>query len=222
MDLAKYIDHTLLKPDARNADIERLCLEAKEYGFASVCIHPVHVRLAFGYLRETDIHVCTVAGFPLGANLPEIKAMEAEKAIDQGAGEIDMVMNVGALKSGDYERVLSDITGVVRACSAQSARCKVIIETCLLNDDEKVKACRIVVEAGAHFVKTSTGFGSGGAFESDVRLMKQTVAGSNVEVKAAGGIRTYDDARKMIAAGASRLGTSSGIQILREMKAQDV
>ncbi|MEE4311520.1 MAG: deoxyribose-phosphate aldolase [candidate division KSB1 bacterium] len=221
MDLAKFIDHTLLKSDAISADIERLCREAAEYGFASVCIHPVHVPFAYSYLKGTDIHVCTVAGFPLGANMPEIKALEAEKAIEQGAREIDMVMNVGALKSGDHALVLSDITGVVRVCSAQSARCKVIIETCLLNDDEKVKACRIVVEAGAHFVKTSTGFGGGGALEKDVRLMKQAVAGSKVEVKAAGGIRTYADAKKMVDAGASRLGTSSGVQIIKEMKAQD-
>jgi deoxyribose-phosphate aldolase len=213
--LGKLIDHTLLKPDAAKADIKRLCEEAKKYGFWSVCVNPTYVSVATDILGETDVKVCSVVGFPLGANTPEVKALEAEKAIKDGAGEIDMVMNIGALKSRDYELVRRDIREVVERAKAQKDTIvKVIIETGLLTEDEKVLACRMVKESGADFVKTSTGFNAPGANVHDVKLMRNTV-GSDFGVKASGGIRTYSDAKKLIEAGANRIGTSSGIAIIQ-------
>lgn len=214
--LAKLIDYTLLKPNATNDDIKRLCEEAKKYGFWSVCVNPTYVSLATDILRETDVKVCSVVGFPLGANTPEVKALEAEKAINDGASEIDMVINIGALKSRDYELVKRDIYEVVeRAKARKDAVAKVIIETGLLTEDEKVLACKLVKESGADFVKTSTGFNAPGATVHDVKLIRETV-GPNFGLKASGGIRTYRDAMKLIEAGANRIGTSSGVAIIRE------
>lgn len=214
--IAKYIDHTILKQDATIADVAKVCQEAAEHGFAAVCIHPVHVRLAHEKMMGTDVKVCTVVGFPLGANLTEIKAEEAKKAIEQGATEVDMVINIGALKDGDDDLVFGDIQSVVSVCSSHGAQCKVIIETCLLNDEEKIKSCELSQKAGADFVKTSTGFGSGGATAEDVALMKKAVNGSKMGIKAAGGIRNYSDAIKMINAGATRIGTSNGVKIIQD------
>ncbi len=215
MELAQYIDHTLLKPDATPDDIARLCEEAKQHGFAAVCVNPVNVRRAVELLCGTSIKVCSVVGFPLGASLPEIKALEARRALADGAREIDMVINIGALKVGNHDLVREDIAGVVQECHEVGAVCKVIIEAALLTDDEKVTACRLAQEAGADYVKTSTGFGPGGATEHDVALMRATV-GPAMGVKAAGGIRTAEQALRMIHAGATRLGTSSGVRIVEE------
>jgi len=209
------IDHTLLKTDATEDDVRRLCQEALEYGFASVCVQPVYVSLAARLLEGSPVKVCSVAGFPFGANLTETKAFEARAAVDDGAAEIDMVINVGALKSRDYRAVVSDIEGVVKAVG-RDALVKVILETGLLTDDEKVTACRLSQEAGAHFVKTSTGFIAGGATEEDVRLMRETV-GPEMGVKAAGGIRDAATALRMIAAGASRLGCSASVAVMQSM-----
>jgi len=216
-ELAQYIDHTLLRPDATAEEIARLCEEAKEYGFAAVCINPVHVRQAAQLLRGTPVKVCSVVGFPLGASRPEIKAMEARYALRDGAREIDMVINIGALKGGDYALVKEDIAKVVEACHKVGAVCKVIIEAALLTDEEKVMACRLAQQAKADYVKTSTGFGPGGATEHDVALMRATV-GPSMGVKAAGGIRTAEEALSMIRAGATRLGTSAGVRIVREVR----
>lgn len=217
-ELAKLIDHTLLKPGATKRDIVNLCEEARKYGFASVCVNPVYVSLAEEALKRTDVKVCTVVGFPLGANTPEAKAFEAKNAIENGAEEVDMVINIGALKSGDYELVMRDIKGVVEATKvSKKIMVKVILETGYLTDEEKVIACKLAMEAGADFVKTSTGFGVGGATIHDVRLMKDTV-GRNLEVKASGGIRTFDDAIAMINAGANRIGTSTGVAIIEGFK----
>jgi len=214
--IAKLIDHTLLKPDATKGDIQRLCEEAKKYGFWSVCVNPNYVSLATNILGETHVRVCSVVGFPLGANKPEVKAFEAERAINDGAHEIDMVINVGALKSRDYELVKEDIREVVeRAKTRKDTVVKVIIETGLLTEDEKVLACKLVKESGADFVKTSTGFNAPGANVHDVKLLRSAV-GSNFGVKASGGIRTYCDATKLIEAGANRIGTSSGVAIMAE------
>lgn len=215
MELAKMIDHTLLKPDATKADIEKLCQEAKEYGFASVCVNPCHVLWASTFLQGTDTKVCTVIGFPLGANSRTVKAFEAQKAVLEGARELDMVINLGALKEKNYSLVENDILGVVEAANGQ-ALVKVIIETCFLSQEEKIKACLLAKEAGAQMVKTSTGFGSGGATAEDVTLMKETV-GSEMGVKASGGIRSLAVLKEMIAAGASRIGTSSGVAIIQEL-----
>ena len=217
--MAGYIDHTLLKPEATAAQIEQLCNEARQCGFASVCVNPTFVAQSAGLLAGTQVKVCCVVGFPLGAHLPEIKAMEARRAIEQGASEIDMVINIGALKGGDEELVRHDITSVVEACRAGRAICKVIIECALRTDGEKVRACRLARQAGANFVKTSTGFASGGAKVEDVVLMSKAVRGAGLGVKAAGGIRSYDDALRMIQAGATRIGTSSGVKILQEATA---
>ncbi len=215
--LAKLIDHTLLKPDATKDDIKRLCEEAKKYGFWSVCVNPAYVSLATEILAETDVKVCSVVGFPLGANAPEVKALEAESAVNDGASEVDMVINIGALKSGDYEFAKEDIRKVVeRAKARRDTVVKVIIETGLLTEDEKVLACRLVKESGADFVKTSTGFNAPGATVHDVKLMR-SVVGSDFGVKASGGIRTYRDAAKLVEAGANRIGTSSGIAIIEEV-----
>lgn len=211
MELNKYIDHTLLKADATAKDIEKLCLEAKEYDFASVCINPSRVRQAAELLKESDVKVCTVIGFPLGATSTESKVFETKQAILDGASEIDMVINIGYIKDKNFDAVRDDIKAVNDVKG--DAILKVIIETCLLNDEEKVMACNLAVDAGADFVKTSTGFSTGGAKVNDVVLMKKTV-GDKVKVKASGGIKTHGEAISMIAAGADRIGASSGIMIV--------
>lgn len=215
-DVAKYIDHTLLRPDATFDQVTKLCQEAAEFGFASVCINPCYVRHCAGLLRGTSVKVCTVIGFPLGANASETKALEARRAIREGATEIDMVINVGALKSGRDELVYKDIRAVVEACMDGGAICKCILETALLTDDEKVRACQAARRANADFVKTSTGFGPGGATAEDVALMSHTVAEAKMGVKASGGIRNYEDAKQMIRAGATRIGASAGVRIVKE------
>ncbi|NOZ09362.1 MAG: deoxyribose-phosphate aldolase [FCB group bacterium] len=217
-DIARCIDHTFLKPTATTADIKRICQEAREFQFASVCVSPSYVRLAARELAGTAVNVCTVVGFPSGAHAPEIKALEARQAIREGAKEIDMVINIGALKSGDDDLVYRDIRGVSEACSDGSAISKVIIETAYLTDEEKVRACKLAVRARANYVKTSTGFGPHGATVEDVELMSKIVQPMGLGVKAAGGISSYDDARKMIAAGATRLGASAGIRIMSESR----
>jgi deoxyribose-phosphate aldolase len=210
--VASMIDHTVLKPEATRADIEKLCEEARRYRFASVCINPCYVPLCAQMLRMTNVKVCTVVGFPLGANRPEVKAFETERAIADGAHEVDMVINVGALKSGDHDLVERDIRAVVEACRSIVVS-KVIIEAALLSDEEKVAACTLAKSAGADFVKTSTGFGPGGATAHDVALMR-AVVGEEMGVKAAGGIRDSATAREMIAAGASRIGASASVKIV--------
>jgi deoxyribose-phosphate aldolase len=212
-DLARYIDHTLLRPDATAADIDRLCAEAKEYGFAAVCINPTWVRRAAETLRGTDVAVASVIGFPFGATTTDIKALEARRAIRDGATEIDMVINIGALKSGLRDEVREDIARVSDACREAGAANKVIIEAALLTDEQKVIACRLAMQAKADFVKTSTGYASGGATVFDVALMRETV-GPRMGVKAAGGIRTAEDVEEMIAAGATRIGASAGVKIV--------
>jgi deoxyribose-phosphate aldolase len=214
--LARLIDHTLLKPDATPDQIAQLCYEARKYGFAAVCINPTHVALAAQLLRGSSVAVCTVVGFPLGATPPEVKAYEAQVALDQGATEIDMVINIGALKARDYEMVARDIRAVVRVCQAHTppALVKVIIEAALLTDEEKIAACLLAKESGADFVKTSTGFASGGATVADVELMRRTV-GPRMGVKAAGGVRTRDEADAMVRAGATRIGASAGVKIVQ-------
>ncbi|MTD40032.1 deoxyribose-phosphate aldolase [Erwinia sp. CPCC 100877] len=212
MELNQMIDHTILKADATEADVLRIIEEAKKYNFFSVCINPCWVPLAKEELTGTDVAVCTVIGFPLGANTSEVKAYEAADAITNGATEVDMVINVGALKSKQYKKVLKDIQAVVEAAK-DKALVKVIIETALLTDEEKVKACELAKEAGADFVKTSTGFSTGGATVADVALMRQTV-GPDMGVKASGGIHNEQEARAMIEAGATRIGTSAGVAIM--------
>jgi deoxyribose-phosphate aldolase len=214
MDLAKMIDHTNLKASTVKEEILKLTKEAKEYQFASVCVNPTWVELAAQELKGTDVKVCTVIGFPLGANTKEVKVFETKDAIEKGAQEIDMVINIAKLKDGDDDYVESEIAGVVEA-SKGKAIVKVIIETCLLTDDEKKQVCNLAVKAGADFVKTSTGFSTGGATIKDVALMKQTV-GAHVGVKASGGIRSKEDAQAMVHAGATRIGASSGIAIVTE------
>lgn len=213
MNIAKMIDHTLLKANTTKAQIVQLCEEAKEYGFASVCVNPTWVATAAELLKGTDVKVCTVIGFPLGANTPETKAFETKDAIEKGATEVDMVINIGALKDGDDELVERDIRAVVEAAKGK-ALVKVIIETCLLSEEEKVRACRLAVQAGADYVKTSTGFSTGGATVEDIALMRKTV-GPNIGVKASGGVRDLQGAEAMIEAGATRIGTSSGVAIVQ-------
>ncbi|MBC8183504.1 deoxyribose-phosphate aldolase [candidate division KSB1 bacterium] len=215
-EFSKYIDHTILKPEATKEQVETLCKEAVEFSFASVCINPTYVKLAHELTKDSNVDVCTVVGFPLGANLPEIKAMETRRAIREGSKEIDMVINIGALKSGDFDLVFKDIRAVVDACVDGSAICKVIIEAALLTDDEKIKACELSKKARAHYVKTSTGFAKGGATAHDVALMSKVVSGTSMGVKAAGGIRTLEDAQEMIEAGATRLGASAGVKIVQQ------
>jgi len=212
-DLARTIDHTLLGPDATAQAIDRLCDEAREFRFAAVCVNPVWVRRSAARLRGTAVKVASVVGFPLGANAPEVKVLETRRALRDGAREIDMVINIGALKGGDHDLVRRDVTGVVDACREVGAACKVILETGLLSDEEKVVACRLAQQAKADFVKTSTGFGHGGATLFDVALMRETV-GPGMGVKASGGIKTTEQAREMIAAGATRIGASAGISIV--------
>jgi len=217
-DIAAYIDHTLLRPDATFEQIDRLCAEAAQFGFASVCVNPCYVKRCASNLASSAVKVCTVIGFPLGANTSQTKALEARQAIREGAREIDMVINVGALKSGDDETVYRDIRAVVDACMDGGAICKVILETALLTDDEKIRACKAAVRARADFVKTSTGFGPGGATAEDVALMHESVSGARMGVKASGGIRDLTQAAKMIRAGATRIGASAGIKIVKESK----
>ena len=211
--VASMIDHTLLKPEATPSDIKKLCGEAREYHFASVCINPVYVSLSSKLLRGSGVKVCTVIGFPLGANTTEVKLFEAEQAIDNGAEEVDMVVNIGHLKEGNYDYVENDIKQVVQTAHRKNALVKVIIEAALLTDKEKVVACLICKKAGADFVKTSTGFSKGGATVGDVALMKYVV-GSKIGVKAAGGIRSKEDAEAMIASGADRIGASASVKII--------
>lgn len=211
--IASYIDHTLLKAETTQDQIVKLCQEAAKYEFASVCVNPAWVEAAAAELKDSKVKVCTVIGFPLGASTSETKAFETADAISKGAGEIDMVVNIGALKSGDSERVKKDIQAVVEAAKGK-AIVKVIIETSLLTDEEKVTASRLSKEAGADFVKTSTGFSTGGATADDVRLMRETV-GSGLGVKASGGVRSLEDVQAMIDAGATRIGASSGVQIMQ-------
>lgn len=215
-DLARYIDHTLLKPDSVEEQVRVLCAEALEHNFRSVCVNPTWVALASQLLRGSDVLTCTVVGFPLGANEPEIKALEARRAIRAGAREIDMVLNIGALKSGNDDLVLRDIRAVVEACRDGGAVCKVILETALLDDAEKRRASELSRTARADFVKTSTGFSTGGATIADVALMAEVVRGAGMEVKASGGIKNYSDAKAMIEAGATRLGASASIAIVQE------
>lgn len=215
-ELACFIDHTLLKPDATHEQIVKLCEEAKEYGFASVCVNPTNVSLASNLLRGTPVKVCTVVGFPLGANTSVTKAIETRDAIVNGASEVDMVINVGALKSGDHNQVMTDIEAVVDAAHGK-ALVKVILETALLTDEEKVKGCLLAKLAGADFVKTSTGFGPAGAAAEDIRLMRKAV-GPEMGVKASGGIRDYESMLQMIQAGATRIGASAGVKIIKQAK----
>ncbi|KKB36421.1 deoxyribose-phosphate aldolase [Bacillus thermotolerans] len=215
-DISKTIDHTLLKANVTKDQIKKLCEEARAYEFASVCVNPFWVSYASEQLEGTTVKVCTVIGFPLGASTTEVKAYETKDAIHNGATEIDMVINIGALKAGDEETVKSDIQAVTAAARGK-ALVKVIIETSFLTDEEKEKACRLAVEAGAHYVKTSTGFSDGGATLDDVQLMRKTV-GADLGVKASGGVRTHEDAVAMIQAGATRIGTSSGVNIVQDAK----
>lgn len=211
MSINKYIDHTLLKPETTASMIDKLCAEAKQYDFASVCVNPAWVKRSAEHLQGTDVKVCTVIGFPLGANTPEVKAFETRDAIANGATEVDMVLNIGALKSGDLDLVKRDVAAVVEA--AGNVLVKVILETGLLTDEEKVTACKLCVEAGADYVKTSTGFGPGGATVEDIALMRKTV-GPDIGVKASGGVRDRATALAMIEAGATRIGASAGIAII--------
>ncbi|GLY10009.1 deoxyribose-phosphate aldolase [Pseudobacillus badius] len=215
-DVAKIIDHTLLKPETTKDQVKKLCEEARAYEFASVCINPVWVAYASEQLQGTKVKVCTVIGFPLGATTSTVKAFETKEAIENGATEVDMVINIGALKAGDDETVLKDIQAVT-ASARGKALTKVIIETSLLTDEEKERACRLAVEAGADYVKTSTGFSTGGATEEDIRFMRKTV-GPDIGVKASGGVRSQEDALNMIKAGATRIGASSGVQIVQGLK----
>jgi deoxyribose-phosphate aldolase len=212
--LAHMIDHTILKPDATQDQIAQLCYEARKHGFASVCVNPTNVKLCAQLLAGSDVLVCAVVGFPLGATPTEVKVFETQQAIRDGATEVDMVINIGGLKSRDYELVERDIASIARACHAGNAILKVIIEAALLTDEEKVVACQLAKVAGADFVKTSTGFGPGGATVEDVALMRRVV-GPTMGVKAAGGIRTFETAQQMIAAGASRIGASASVKIVQ-------
>jgi deoxyribose-phosphate aldolase len=214
-DIARLIDHTLLKPDATREQIVQLCHEARQYRFASVCVNPTHVALCAQLLAGTGVPVCTVIGFPLGATTTAVKVFEAHQAMDNGASELDMVIDIGALKSADYERVKQDVAAVALACHARDALLKVIIEAALLTQAEKETACQLAMAGGGDFVKTSTGFGPGGATVEDVTLMRRVV-GPALGVKAAGGIRSFEDAQRMIEAGATRLGASAGVRIAQE------
>lgn len=210
-DIARLIDHTLLRPDAAVEDLIKLCGEAEKFNFASVCVNPLNVRFCVELLKGTGIPVCTVAGFPLGASRSEVKSLETSLAVNDGAEEVDMVINIGALKMGEDGLVVEDIAAVVKA--AEGNVVKVIIEACLLNREEKIRACKLAEEAGAHFVKTSTGFSLTGAKVEDVRLMRRTV-GNSMGVKAAGGIKDFETAVKMVSAGANRIGASASVKIV--------
>jgi deoxyribose-phosphate aldolase len=215
--VAALIDHTLLKPEVTRRDIDRICGEAIQRRFASVCVNPVFVPRVVAKLHDTPVKTCTVIGFPLGANLTAIKVAEAKAAVKEGAQELDMVIQLGALKAGDDELVAADIHAVAAAAHTGKAICKVIIETCLLTNEEKERACRLAVEAGADFVKTSTGFSSGGATLEDVALMRRVV-GAKIGVKASGGVRSLNELLKMVEAGATRIGTSTGVKLVEEAR----
>lgn len=217
-EIARLIDHTILKADASRDEVEKVCREALQYNFASVCVNPWNAPQASEILRGSDVKVCATVGFPLGATLPEVKVFETQRAIFHGAQEIDMVINIGALKSGQLAVVEADIRGVVEASHAGGAICKVIIETCLLTREEKIRATLAAKNAGADFVKTSTGFSTAGATPDDVRLMRETV-GPGTGVKAAGGVRTLEDLLKMVEAGATRIGASAGVKIVEQARA---
>jgi deoxyribose-phosphate aldolase len=217
-DIAHLIDHTLLKPEASRDEIRKICLEALKFHFASVCVNPWNVSQAAELLRGSEVRVCTVVGFPLGATLPQVKVFEAEEAIKLGAQEIDMVINIGALKSGQNDAVEADIRGVVEASHRGGAICKVILETALLSTEEKVRGSLAAKNAGADFVKTSTGFSTGGATAEDVRLMR-AVVGGEIGIKAAGGVRSLEDVQKMVEAGATRIGASASVKILEQARA---
>lgn len=216
MKIEKLIDHTLLKPQSTEEQVKKICDEAKKYNFASVCVNPYYASFVSKELKGTDVKTCVVIGFPLGANTKEVKAFEAKQSIENGAKEVDMVINIGALKDKKYDVVKEDIKAVVDAAKG-NAHVKVIIETCLLTDEEKVKACEISKEVGADFVKTSTGFSTGGAKKEDVALMRKTV-GENMGVKASGGIHSYEETMEMVEAGATRIGASAGIKIIEGSK----
>jgi deoxyribose-phosphate aldolase len=218
-DIAALIDHTILKPEATRVDIARLCEEARIFGFASVCVNPVFTQEVSELLRGSRVKCCSVVGFPLGANQTAAKLFEAQSALRDGAHELDMVIHIGALKIADDHAVSADIRAVCAAAHSANAICKVIIETCLLNEEEKVRACRLAAAAGADFVKTSTGFGSAGATAADVTLMR-TVVGPHIGVKASGGIRSLDELLKMVQAGATRIGSSNGTKIVEEARAR--
>jgi deoxyribose-phosphate aldolase len=214
LEMAGKIDHTLLKPEATREEISQLCFEARKFNFASVCINPTHVKLCKSLLRGSSVKVCTVIGFPLGATTPEVKVFETRQAIEDGAEEVDMVINIGGMKDKNYELVARDICGVVKEAHLYDVLVKVILETALLTDEEKKIACLLVKEAGAEYVKTSTGFSKGGATVEDVALMRRTV-GPLMGVKAAGGVRTREDFEKMVSAGATRIGASAGVKIVK-------
>lgn len=220
MELNKYIDHTLLKADATEDKIKKLCKEAKKYDFMAVCINPTNINIAKEELKATNIKICTVIGFPLGASTSETKVFEAENAIKKGADEIDMVLNIGAVKSKKYDRVLEDINGVVEEVHKKSKIIKVILETCLLDKDEIIKVLELIKVTGADYVKTSTGFSTAGAKISDISLMRK-ILGPNMGIKASGGIRNLETAKKMIEAGANRLGVSAGVQIMEEYRREN-
>ncbi len=219
MSLNQYIDHTLLKPDATSDQITKICMEAKKHQFKAICVNSYYVAYAKKLLKDTEVKVCTVVGFPLGASPSEVKALEASMAITNGAQEIDMVINIAALKDGLDNTVENDIKLLTQTCHSKGVILKVIIETCLLNEEEKIKACTIAKNAGADFVKTSTGFSTGGATLEDVTLMRKTV-GPEMGVKASGGIKDLEMANKMIKAGATRLGTSSGVSLINGLKTE--
>lgn len=220
MNLAQLIDHTLLQPDATTARVEQLCREAREHGFWSVCVNPYRVTLAAAQLKGSPVKVCAVVGFPLGANRSDIKAAETRQAIRDGASEIDVVLNIGALKSGDHRAVLDDLCAVAEVCRAAGVLSKAIFETCLLTDAEKITACELSIQAGLNFVKTSTGFSTGGATVTDIALLSRLVKSHRLGVKASGGIRSLADVQKMVAAGATRIGTSSGVKIMQELASE--
>lgn len=215
-EFAKYIDHTVLKPDATSSEIEKLCKEAIEYGFASVCVQPIYIKLAYDLLKNTNVKVATVIGFPHGSTFTGAKVAESIAALEAGAVELDMVIDISGLKNGEDDRVYNDIKQVVETAHIKNAIVKVIIETSLLNQDEKIKACQLVTKAGAEFIKTSTGFAGGGATLEDIILMKNNI-GANVKIKASGGVKSAAFALQLIEAGAERIGTSSGIKLLEEL-----
>ncbi len=218
--LGRMIDHTILKADATRAQVIALCQQAAEYHFAAVCVNPVYVSLCHHLLEKTDVHVCSVIGFPLGATLTQVKVYAANQVIAEGATEVDMVIAVGALKDRNYDQVYDDIAAVAQTCHTRHALLKVIIENALLADEDKIAACYLAQKAGADLVKTSTGFAASGAKAQDVALMRKTI-GADMGIKAAGGIRTYQDAMDMIRAGATRLGASAGVQIVTQARAEE-
>jgi len=214
--IADSIDHTLLRPTATREDIQRICDEAQTYRFKAVCVPPLYVSRAHSILKESDIKICTVIGFPLGYQHTSVKVLEAQKAMNDGANEIDMVMSLAFFKSGEYESVSNDLFPIIAIAQKQNVTTKIIIETSLLDKEEKIKACELVQQSGADFIKTSTGFGKGGATIEDVKLLAKCLKGSSVKIKASGGIRTYKKAKELVQAGAARIGTSAGVEIVQQ------